>query len=226
MSTVDVPLEQALASADAQLDDVLDLVDASLEHAAAQGDGEALGRLATRLDDVAAQRGGEWQALAIAATRARSLIGSADVAQAQDAAPAHLPEAEPEVLELAYAGWWRRVFAFLIDWVVIGFALERLDVSTGAYWIAWVLLVPAYFGALPAAANGITAGKAALGIAIRSADGTKLAYKQALWRVVGMTLVWVTVIGAFVDVMLAGTDSRRQSLHDKLGRTIVVRTRV
>ncbi len=241
MSTLDLPLEQALASADARLDDVLDLVDAAVEHAAAEGDDATLTRLAKRLEEVASQRGGEWRALAIAAARARALAGPPGVAslvpevevpQAPPSAPPAVPEAEvPPALaagpQFIYAGWWRRVFAFLLDWVAVWLVLIAYDIAiSGAYGYVPIVLVLAYFAGFPAVANGATPGKAALGIAIRIADGTKLGFMRSLWRVVGMDLLWLTGIGAIVDVVLAGTDSKRQSVHDKMAGTIVVRTRL
>lgn len=225
MSTVSDPLEHALASADARLEDVLDLVDAAVEHAAAENDGATLERLAQRLDAVAAERGGEWRGLAVAAARAQALAGVAGVpAAVPDVRVRPAAAAEPQFV---YAGWWRRVFAFLLDWIALLFADSALLGAGSGGVIGWVgPLVPfAYFGVLPALTDGVTPGKAALGIAIRIDDGTKIGFERAFGRALAMLVLWVTVIGAVVDVILAGVDSRRQSAHDKLAGTIVVRTR-
>lgn len=225
MSTVGGPLEQALASADAQPDGVLNLVDAAIEHAAATGDGATLDRLAQRLDAVASQRGGEWRALAIAAARARALAGLAGV-------PPVVPEAEvpPAIAagpQFVYAGWWRRVFAFLLDWIALGVAYSMLGSieSGGPLGLVSLMLPFAYFAGLPALVDGVTLGKAALGIAVRVDDGTRIGFGRALGRAISLFVLWVTVVGAVVDVILAGADSRRQSVHDKMAGTIVVRTR-
>jgi uncharacterized RDD family membrane protein YckC len=237
VSVYGLELEQALASADAQLDDVLDLVDATVEHAAAEGDDAILAGLAARLEDVASQRGGEWSALAIAAARARALAAPPVASAVPKVEVPHGPPSAPPVIPVAesisavgakaqpmYAGWWQRVFAFLLDWVVVGFSSVWLDLSGRFGFVAFVL-IPAYFAVFPAVASGVTPGKAALGIAIRVADGTQIGFAVSLWRVVAMSLLWVTGVGAIVDAILAGTDAKRQSAHDKMAGTIVVRTR-
>ena len=222
MSTVGDPLELALGSPDARLEDTLDLVDEAVERAAADGDGTTLQRLAERLDAVASQRGGEWRALGVAAARARSLAVRAGV---QPEEPEVVAPAATPAPEFVYSGWWRRVFALLLDWLVliialpiVGFAIPDGD------WLMFALGL-AYFAVLPAITDGVTVGKGALGIAIRVDDGTKIGFGRASGRLVALLVLWVTVIGAVVDVITAGTDSKRQSIHDKIASTIVVRTR-
>ena len=219
--------------------DVLDLVDTAVEDAATNDDDATLERLAKRLDEVASQRGGEWRALAIAAARARAHAGlPAVVPPAPEVGGWEVPEAPPAVPEaevvvpapaalpqLRYAGWWSRVFALLLDAVVVFFAIGFVASVMSAPGLVELVLIPAYFGGFPAFANGVTPGKAALGIAIRTADGGKLAFGRSLWRVIATCLVWVTVIGMIIDAILAGSDPKRQSLHDKMAGTIVVRTR-
>lgn len=237
MTVLDGLLEQALTSADAQLDEVLDVVDAAVEDAAARGDATTLVRLAERLDDARSTRGGEWAGLAVAAARARALATSpARSSSLPDVAPTPArpqPPAAEKVktasvpapgAQFAYAGWWRRVFALVLDAVVVGIALSAIDRTTGAP-LDDIVLAPAYFAVFPAVAGGITPGKAALGIAIRRVDGTTIGLVRSLWRVLSMWLLWVTVVGAIVDVVLAGADEKRQSVHDKLAGTIVLRTR-
>jgi uncharacterized RDD family membrane protein YckC len=239
VSIIGLRLEQALASDDAQLNDVLDLVDAAVEHAAAGGDDATLDRIAERLDEVASQRGSEWGALAIAAVRARAVATRAVAAPlgvSSSVLDVEVPQAPPTVPKVEvtpapaagpqfiYAGWWRRVFAFLVDWVVVGFVLGWFDLATGAV-LGEIVLALAYFTVFPVATNGITPGKAALGIAIRVADGTKIGFARSLRRVLTMCVLWVTIVGAIVDVILAGNDPKRQSVHDKMAGTIVVRTR-
>lgn len=238
MSTLAGPLEQALTAADARLDEVLDLVDAALEQAAAQSDNATLARLAERLDEAASERGSEWAGLDVAAARARALATTPGPYSLPDLAappaslgapprPAGKTETAPTTAARAqptYAGWWRRVLALTLDAFVLGIALSAIDRATGTP-LGDVVLALAYFAIFPAATGGITPGKAALGIAIRRADGTKIGFIRSLWRVISMWLLWVTVLGAIIDAILAGTDLKRQSLHDKLANTIVLRTR-
>jgi uncharacterized RDD family membrane protein YckC len=49
---------------------------------------------------------------------------------------------------------------------------------------------------------------------------------RALARVVATWLLWATIVLGLVDAILAATGDRRQSLHDMIAGTIVVRTRL
>jgi uncharacterized RDD family membrane protein YckC len=235
--TVPGPLEQALASTDAPLDDVLDLVDAAVERAAEAGDDAELAGLAERFDEVASRRGGDWAALAIAAARARAFVRPRDdPSTAVDVeAPPVRPNPPPRVArdtgeepppqageQLVYAGWWRRALALVIDGFLLGVASDVIERAIGSVF-GVVVLALAYFAVFPAVTGGSTPGKAALGIAIRRTDGSRIRLLRSLWRVISMWLLWVTVLGAVIDAILAGTDERRQSVHDKLADTIVLR---
>jgi uncharacterized RDD family membrane protein YckC len=226
-------LEQALASPDGDVEHILDLADAEIELAAADGDEAALHELAATLAATVSERGDEWQGLAVAAARARVLAGPRPITEtpppaaepAIGAPPAPPVTAPPPVSarSFVHAGSWRRLVAFLIN-LVIGFVLSFTD-AAGAPWGLEVAAIVAYFAFFPAFADGVTPGKAALGIAIRVGDGSKLGFGRSPWRVVATIILWVTVIGFLIDVILIAADARRQGLHDKMANTIVVRTR-
>ena len=82
-----------------------------------------------------------------------------------------------------------------------------------------------YFAGLPALLDGVTVGKGAMGLAIRVDGGRRVGFGRALVRAVALAGLWITFVGAIIDVIVAGTDARRQAVHDKIAGTIVVRTR-
>lgn len=96
-----------------------------------------------------------------------------------------------------------------------------------------------YF-AFPHARWGQTPGKRAMGIrVVRAGDGGAIDYGQAIWRYLFTSLISIPVLvitsmgGVFrlagvVGLVESGWilwDSRRQALHDKAARTVVVRAR-
>ena len=75
-----------------------------------------------------------------------------------------------------------------------------------------------------------TVGKHAVGLAVRRVDGSRVSFGRALLReLVARQLLFGTA-GAFIgglpqllDLLFPLWDDRRQSLHDKMAGTIVVR---
>ena len=235
------PIDAALAG-DASAHDVLDLVDDAIEGAAGKADTVTLAALADRLDAVAAERGGEWHMLAIAAMRARALAtpsGKGGVAAAPDTAGSEAPPAaqlpgstlpRDEAVQPAYGGWWVRTVAYLLDCVVLGSASGLLaaiapGTGDGIAGLLWVGLPLAYFAGMHAFHDGATVGKAVFGIAVRGPDESGVGFGRAAGRAVATWVLWFTFIGGLVDTIMLGADHRKRSLHDKIAGTVVVRTR-
>ena len=136
---------------------------------------------------------------------------------------------------LMLASWLRRASAQLFDallWVAllfVGWAIVSSDGSIGsgavnalvALWFVGYLL----YGWLMIGWRGQTLGKIAVGIhVVRADDGNPPGYGRAGWRCVATGLVAVVPFGQLVDVLLPLSDRRRQTIHDKLAKTVVVRT--
>jgi len=222
------PLELALAG-DASPDEVLDLVDDAIEAAASEGDAGALAALAGRLDAVAAERGGDWQRLAIAAMRARAVAPSRQPVGGE-APPAAAPPPRDEAVKPVYAGWWIRTAAYLLDGLLLGAAYGLLAAigsygSDGVTTLEWVVIPFAYFAGMHAFHDGATVGKAVVGVAVRREDGSGVNAGRAAVRAITTWVLWITMIGGIVDACVLGTDRRKQAVHDKTAGTVVVRTR-
>jgi uncharacterized RDD family membrane protein YckC len=138
----------------------------------------------------------------------------------------------------ALADRWRRLVAAILDSLIIGV-------------IAWLFIVPVLGGdamtnngiAERFASNGIigvvaiiyfglqhgkwgqSIGKRALGIrVVRAADSGPIGYGAAFGRVIFAHVFSILTfnIGALVDVAFVLWDSRKQALHDKVVKTVVV----
>jgi uncharacterized RDD family membrane protein YckC len=139
-----------------------------------------------------------------------------------------------------YAGRWRRLFAAILD----GIILSAISAVVSAPFFGFVMydsgskhlgarlgadLVTAVIGLVYFAVQhgkwGQTIGKRALGIrVVRAEDGGAIGYGTAAWRVVFTYLISLVTcgIGGIIDVAWILGDQRRQALHDKVAKTIVV----
>jgi uncharacterized RDD family membrane protein YckC len=139
-----------------------------------------------------------------------------------------------------YGGRWRRLIAAIIDGLIV-------------YAVTWLLTAPVlgvgtmYEGSLArqTAANliagvvaflyyvlqhgrwGRTPGKRAMNLrVVRADDAGAISYGQAAWRLLFAYLISLATcgVGGLVDVAWILWDRRRQALHDKVARTVVLRT--
>jgi uncharacterized RDD family membrane protein YckC len=140
---------------------------------------------------------------------------------------------------LEYGGRWRRLIAAIIDGLIV-------------YAVIWLLTTPIlgfgtiYEGNLARrlAANlvagvvaflyyvlqhgrwGRTLGKRAMSLrVVRADDAGPVSYGQAAWRLLFAYLISLATcgVGGVVDVAWILWDKRRQALHDKVARTVVVK---
>ncbi|WP_184076875.1 RDD family protein [Nocardiopsis mwathae] len=163
-------------------------------------------------------------------------------------APAHTPEPAP-------AGFWPRVVARIVDYIVLAvfafafFLVVTLVISAANpegleaqlsedYYNVWAMLwffgwgiLLFFYDWLFHIAWGRTLGQLLMGLrVVRAEDGGRLRQGQAVGRaalfglphsVLCLGHVWVVV-----DCLFAGSENgRRQALHDKAARTMVVSTR-
>ncbi len=244
-STVSTSLEHALADG-ASVAVVLDLVDEEIERAAAASDADTLDRLSRLLDTVAGERGGEWRALAIAATRAGAIgermaparpvtgkpsssVAVTSIPPVNASRPAGPPATEYGAVAAdaptAYAGWWIRALAYGIDLVVLGLAYATLGSIPGGDSLlagfVYVTLPLAYFAGMHAFASGATVGKLVVKIRVEAVNGSPVGLARAVGRALVTTGLWIVSIGGVVDLIVLAGDRRKQSVHDKAAGTVV-----
>jgi uncharacterized RDD family membrane protein YckC len=140
------------------------------------------------------------------------------------------------------AGRWARLFAAIIDGIItsaISIAITAPITGVGAIYgsdtsdlgprlgaNALTVVVAIIYYVFQHGKWGQTIGKRALGIrVVRSQDGGPISYGAATWRVLFEYLIAVVTcaIGAFLDVAWILWDRRRQALHDKVAKTLVVK---
>lgn len=147
------------------------------------------------------------------------------------------------------AGFWLRLFAFLIDLSLtnlVGMALlsvlgtatdlavpglvegeEGVGAALLAYFGANLILLVApifihwlYYAAMESSPLRATFGKHLFGLVVTDLDGARVSFSRASARYFATAISWLTLGLGFV---MAGTTERKQALHDKLAGSLVVR---
>jgi uncharacterized RDD family membrane protein YckC len=137
--------------------------------------------------------------------------------------------------QLDYAGFWIRLGAKLIDWMIIwaahmvvyvplsllmtpagDWALLILTISTNLFQIVLFAVYNTYF----IGRFGATIGKMAVGIRVVTADGDAVTYMRALGRYFAEILSGITLLIGYV---MAGFDEEKRALHDRICSTRVIR---
>jgi uncharacterized RDD family membrane protein YckC/Tfp pilus assembly major pilin PilA len=130
-----------------------------------------------------------------------------------------------------YAGFWRRVGAYLVDYVILitvafvaGIALglagvwsSRAEVGFQAIFVVAYWL---YVTGLESSVYQATLGKLALRIKVTDYAGQRIGFGRANGRFFGSILSNLTL---GIGYLMAGFTRRRQALHDKVARTLVVK---
>jgi uncharacterized RDD family membrane protein YckC len=142
----------------------------------------------------------------------------------EPAAPAVLaePPATPPAGSVGgYAGFWLRLAAWLVDWIVGVLGGIGIVLAFGP--LAPLVAIPAgwlYFAAMESSTRQATLGKMALGLVVTDAQGRRLGFGRASGRYFAKLLSWLTLAVGF---MVAGWTPRKQALHDLVAGTLVVR---
>jgi uncharacterized RDD family membrane protein YckC len=147
--------------------------------------------------------------------------------------------------EPRYAGFWIRAAARVIDLILLlaafnlFFLLDRMGAEAGLWAPSglsegilgdrfsveniargiFLLGFPVFYYVFLHGAYGQTFGKMALRIQVRNEDGTPLDYRKAFLRWLGYFLCDLTLD---LGYLWAAFDLRKQGLHDKLCKTIVI----
>ncbi len=147
--------------------------------------------------------------------------------------------------EVRYAGFWIRAAARVIDLILLLAAFQLFlvvdrkgsdaglwppsgfvdDVWTGRFPLGhaargiFFLCFPVFYYVYLHGAYGQTFGKMVLGIRVRNEDGSPLTYRKAFVRWLGYLLCDLTLD---LGYLWAAFDPRKQGLHDKVCRTVVV----
>lgn len=132
-----------------------------------------------------------------------------------------------DIADLSYAGIGSRFIALLIDGVilgvigsVVGLIVEGDAAATGPVSsIVSIVVSAAYFIGL-IGSSGMTLGGRVLGVKVVDANGGQPAFGTAAIRWIGS---YVSAIILLIGYLMAFWDGRKQTLHDKMAGTFVVK---
>ena len=138
---------------------------------------------------------------------------------------------------LNYAGFWIRFAAYFIDAVILtivnlalglllfdDYSMFEAPETSGFfmqniyYSIMSLAVGIAYFCGMESSSRQATLGKMGVGIKVGNSRGEKISFVNALGRYLAKILSAITLMIGF---MMAGWDSKKQALHDKLAGTYV-----
>ncbi len=142
------------------------------------------------------------------------------------------------------AGFFRRMLAFLMDWVIIdllylGFrlvgagavwvglkikglqipSLDLAEVLGGIYFLMWLVIVFCYFTVF-FRYGGQTPAKRMLALRVISIDSAELSWSQAGVRTLGYLLSAVILLG--IGFLIALVHPQKRTAHDLLAGTVVI----
>jgi uncharacterized RDD family membrane protein YckC len=174
-------------------------------------------------------------------------VAAAPAAPAYGSAPAYsAPTAAPGV---AYAGFWLRFVAIIIDFIalaVVTFPIrlalfgafgihramrptfgERPEVILGTFLPALLLTISInfvinllYFSICESSSWQGTLGKKALGLAVTDMQGRRISLGHALGRNLAKIISSMTL---FIGYIVAGFTAKKQALHDLIAGTLVIK---
>jgi uncharacterized RDD family membrane protein YckC len=140
--------------------------------------------------------------------------------------------------ESQYAGFWRRFAAYMIDSIVIVFALslvqQYLSYTLQVIYRDWdvvlrmmnytvgFLSLPlawAYFSGMESSPLQATLGKLAVGIFVTDLQGQRVSFGRASGRFFGKIL---SAIILYIGFLMAGFTAKKQALHDLMSGCLVM----
>ncbi|WP_207433158.1 RDD family protein [Sabulibacter ruber] len=146
--------------------------------------------------------------------------------------------------QVAYAGFWIRFVAVLIDGIVLAIPNVMLQflfigstiysqeaiaenpfiffASMGTYILASTLLNLLYKAVMESSSWQATLGKRALDLKVTDVHGQRISFLRALGRSLATFLSSLLMC---IGYIMAAFSSRKQALHDKIAGTVVVKTR-
>jgi uncharacterized RDD family membrane protein YckC len=144
------------------------------------------------------------------------------------------------VSDYAFAGFWKRFIAYIIDAILFGFLFGVVAVLLGGTIITanpndagsvfavfgfYLFYIPCwwlYFALMESSNAQGTVGKIAMGIKVTNINGQPLGFGHATGRHFAALVTQFTIT---IGYLLAGFTARKQALHDLIAGTLVVNKR-
>jgi len=152
-----------------------------------------------------------------------------------DARPAKAPAGE----YVGYGGFWRRVAAYILDGILLGIVGAVIGGVAGVMMMSGAIdpnelgpqlmlnflgvsLNVLYNATMESSGTQATLGKMAMGMKVTNLYGQRITFINALGRELAKILSGL-ILG--IGYIMAAFDERKQGLHDKIAKTLVLRTR-
>jgi uncharacterized RDD family membrane protein YckC len=136
---------------------------------------------------------------------------------------------------MAYAGFWLRVVAAIIDGVIVEIVVLAVSFGIGYGMGSWgaggdtagvvgvllgLVIGIVYWCGMESSARQATLGKMAVGIKVTDLNGNRISFGRALGRYFAKIISAIILLIGFL--MVAWTE-KKQGLHDKIAGTLVVK---
>ncbi|MCP3939830.1 MAG: RDD family protein [Actinomycetia bacterium] len=125
------------------------------------------------------------------------------------------------------SGWWRRVGAWFLDYLIVSVplwvaavAFQSNSSAIAGLYLIWILGVVAYH-VLMIGSTGQTVGKMAAGVkVVRDASPAPVGYGLAIGR---FFATFLSSLPCYLGYLWPLWDDKNQTFHDKICSTLVVR---
>jgi uncharacterized RDD family membrane protein YckC len=143
-----------------------------------------------------------------------------------------------EPMVYAYAGFWRRYAASLLDGIIVGLIGAALGFGVGFLWITQIgddelsrnilsailnvaifIISWFYFAVQESSETQATIGKRLMGIFVTDLQGNQISFGRATGRYFGKILSGMIFM---IGYILAGFTNKKQALHDLMAGTLVI----
>jgi uncharacterized RDD family membrane protein YckC len=131
------------------------------------------------------------------------------------------PDLFPQTVTV-YGTFWERFGAALLDGIILAvpnFILQYMIGDTGGSLVS-IFLGWLYFAILESGEGQATLGKKALGLKVTDLNGGRISFGQATGRFFGK---YLSMLILFIGYLMMLWDDRKQTLHDKMAGTLVVK---
>lgn len=123
---------------------------------------------------------------------------------------------------IVFGGFWERFAAALLDGIIIAipqyiiqFAVGQTEGTVAGLVIGWL-----YAALMESSEGQATFGKRALGLKVTNLNGDRITFGQATGRHFGK---WLSAVILLIGYLMMIWDEKKQTLHDKLAGTLVVK---
>jgi uncharacterized RDD family membrane protein YckC len=130
------------------------------------------------------------------------------------------PVPAPAATTVAYAGFWIRFVALIIDCCILALGTGIVTAATGGVGIVLTFIGPWLYEAFMLSSEWqATVGKRAMSIVVTGADGGRISFARATGRHFAK---WVSGLILFIGFIMAGFTAKKQALHDMMAETLVI----